>query len=98
MKRIDPIKVGELTTYFTKILHLEAPLRKVQVFQAWDTVVGERIARMTVKRYFRDSDRVLFITISSSVVANQLFFQSRAIVKSINDYLGGEIVKKIVIK
>lgn len=53
------------------------------VFETWDKVSGA--AAYTLNRFYRDGN--LYITVSSSVVRNQLYFQKDTIVKSINDEL-----------
>lgn len=98
MKRVDPIQIDEIMDVFVKRLGLKNGLTKVKVSQAWDECVGVNVSRMTIKKYFRESDSVYFVTMSSSVLANQLRFKSKDILTQMNDILGGELVKKLVIR
>lgn len=98
MKRVDPILMSELLTLFTKRFGLEGDLKRVRVYQSWEDVVGQSVAKATVKKYYRDKDRILFCTMSSSPLANRLYFQSEIIRKRINEELQEELVDKIVIR
>ena len=55
------------------------------IFSAWDAVSGAR--EYTIKRYFRDGK--LYITLSSSVICNQLNMQKYVLVAKINSALAG---------
>lgn len=82
--------------------HLSAGVNGSCVFSAWDNATGA--GEYTSKKFFKDG--TLYITMCSSVVANQFFFQKEDIRKRINAILatdplfqGGENpVKKLVIK
>ena len=54
-----------------------------RIFEAWDAVSGA--SRYTIDRFFRDG--MLYCTISSSVVRNQLYFQRDVLVRQMNEYL-----------
>lgn len=50
------------------------------IFRAWDQASGA--AEYTVRRFFRDGK--LYITLSSSVVRSQLYFQQDVLLQKIN--------------
>ena len=72
------------------------------VFEAWDKVSGA--ARFTLRKFYRDGN--LFVTVSSSVVRNQLYFQRDTLLKLLNDELTANplfnpkkgLVKNIILK
>ncbi|MBR2298277.1 MAG: DUF721 domain-containing protein [Bacteroidales bacterium] len=98
MKRTDPIMVDELVAIFTSRLGIRNDLNRIRVYQAWDDVVGFRVARATAKHFYRAEDKILFCTMNSSSLANQLYFQSEIIKKRINEELGENLVEKVVIR
>jgi hypothetical protein len=98
MKRVDPIEVNELVTLFTRWLGVENDLKRVRIYQAWDDVVGVKVAHMTAKKFYRKEDRILFCTMTSSPLANQLYFQKEIIKKRLNEELGEQLVEKVVIR
>lgn len=55
------------------------------IFSAWDAVSGARA--YTIKRFFRDGK--LYITLSSSVICNQLSMQKDVLVAKINSVIAG---------
>ncbi len=98
MKRVDPIMLDELVAVFTRRLGIDGDLKRVRVYQAWDDVVGLRVAKATAKKFYRDKDRILFITMNSSPLANQLYFQSELIKRRLNEELKEELINKVVIR
>ena len=90
---------------YIKEMKLAAGLNRQRVFEAWDSVSGA--SAYTVDRFYRDG--ILYCTISSSVVRNNLYFQRVWIMDKMNEYLesdGGFIkennadrpVKNIILK
>ncbi len=64
-------------------MKLSSGLNRQCVFKAWDDVSGA--AGYTLKKYFRDGK--LYITVSSSVLRNQLYFQKDVLLAKMNQLL-----------
>lgn len=72
------------------------------VFEAWDKVSGA--ADFTLRKFYRDG--ILTVTVSSSVVRSQLYFQKDVLVRMINDELSANplfnpkkgLVRNIILK
>ncbi|MBO7764532.1 MAG: DUF721 domain-containing protein, partial [Bacteroidales bacterium] len=79
-------------------LGIDGDLKRVRIYQAWDDVVGLRVAQATAKKFYREKDKILFCTMTSSPLANQLYFQSEVIKKRINEELQEDLVSKVVIR
>ena len=103
--RKDAQGMSELVKQFIQEMKLTSGFNCQRVFEAWDAVSGA--SRYTVGRYFRDG--MLYITISSSVVRNQLYFQKDLLVRRINDVLKndemyvhdgkeGDVVKNLILR
>ncbi len=75
--------MNELMGQFIKACRLDFGLNTQRVFAAWDSVSG--VSAYTLRRFYRDG--VLYITLSSSMVRNQLEFQKDALVSSMNETL-----------
>ena len=75
--------LSDLIRAWLKSEHLTASLNTQRIFAAWDAASGA--GRYTVRRYFRDGR--LYITVDSSVVRSQLYFQREALVDKINALL-----------
>lgn len=73
----------ELVAQYIREMKLSAGFNSQRVYEAWDVVSGA--SRYTVGRYFKDG--MLYCTISSSVVRNQLYFQRDVLLNKMNEHL-----------
>lgn len=76
----------ELVLEFIREMKLSTGFNCQRVFEAWDEV--SCASRYTVNKFYRD--RMLYCTISSSVVRNQLYFQRDVLVQKMNEYLDND--------
>ena len=76
----------ELITQYIREMKLTSGFNRQRIFEAWDAVSGA--SRYTIDRFFRDG--MLYCTISSSVVRNQLYFQRDLLVQKMNEYLDAD--------
>lgn len=81
--RKTAVPVGVVIREFLRANHLTAGLNTHRVFSAWDAASGAK--PYTVRKFFRDGK--LFITVDSSVVRSQLYFQKTALIEKINRIL-----------
>ena len=81
--RKDAQGMEELIGQYIREMKLASGFNRQRVFEAWDAVSGA--SRYTIGRFFRDG--MLYCTISSSVVRNQLYFQRDVLLQQINEYL-----------
>lgn len=68
---------------FIKSMKLSAGLNTQRVFAAWDVCSGA--GPFTIKRFYRGGK--LYITLKSSVIRNQLYFQKDALIEKMNAFL-----------
>lgn len=73
----------EVVSAYIKQMKIAAGLNTQRIYAAWDACSGA--APYTMRRYFRGGK--LYITLSSSVIRNQLLFQKDALVEKMNEYL-----------
>lgn len=81
--RKDAQGMHELIGQYIREMKLASGFNRQRIFEAWDAVSGA--SRYTVGRFFKDG--MLYCTISSSVVRNQLYFQRDVLVRKMNEYL-----------
>ena len=81
--RKDAQGMEELIGQYIREMKLSAGFNRQRIFEAWDAVSGA--SRYTLDRLYRDG--MLYCTISSSVVRNQLYFQRDVLVQKMNEYL-----------
>ena len=103
--RKDAQGMQELIGQYIREMKLSSGFNRQRVFEAWDVASGA--SRYTIDRFFRDG--MLYCTISSSVVRNQLYFQKDVILRQINEILekdemlvrdgkDGPIVKNVILR
>ena len=81
--RKEAVSMDELVHQYIKSMKLAAGLNTQRVFASWDACSGA--GPFTLRRFFRDGK--LYITLNSSVIRNQLFFQKEELVEKINHFL-----------
>lgn len=86
INRRDAEPMEDLMKLFLKRTGLAFGMNCQLVFNAWDKVSGA--GRYTSRKFYKDG--VLWCTISSSVVRNQLYFQKDAILLELNKALKEE--------
>ena len=86
MRRHDAVGMDELVEAFIKDMKLTAGINRQRVIAAWNAVSGAE--RYTVDVYVRD--KVMYCTIGSSMVRNQLYFQKDVLLSRVNDYLSSD--------
>ena len=81
--RKQALSMEELVQQYIKSMRIAAGLNTQRIFEAWDACSGA--GPFTLKRFFRDGK--LYITLNSSVIRNQLYFQKDVLVEKMNAWL-----------
>lgn len=84
--RKDAQGMQELVAQYIREMKLTSGFNRQRIFEAWDAVSGA--SRYTIDRFFRDG--MLYVTISSSVVRNQLYFQRDVLIQKMNEHLDND--------
>jgi len=71
-------------------------LKRYSIFNHWPEIVGSEISSKTrPEKLFKG---ILYISVASSVWANEMSLMSRKLVKEINKYIGEDIVRELRFK
>ena len=81
--RKEAVGMDQLVSAYIKQMKLAAGLNTQRIFEAWDACSGA--GPFTLKRFFRGGK--LYITLSSSVYRNQLYFQKDVLIEKMNAML-----------
>ena len=81
--RKEAVGMDVLVHQYIKSMKLAAGLNTQRIFAAWDACSGA--GSFTLRRFFRGGK--LYITLSSSVIRNQLYFQKKELIEKMNAYL-----------
>lgn len=96
MKRKNSEKLQNVIYQYLRENGLETPLNEFRATQAWSSIVGPAISKYTtdIKIY----NQTMFVSISSSVVRNELLMKRTILIKRVNDHVGAQVITQIVFK
>ena len=81
---------------FLKTSKLNSGVQAMQIEDAWEKIMGKTIARYTDKIEIVNS--TLFISSSVAPLKNELLYQKAKIIQRVNEALGENVIKEVVIK
>lgn len=96
MKQENSKILSQVIAEYIRELGLEEGLQRVRIFQAWDLVVGERVARVTSNKFYRDG--ILYCTIHSSMIRTQLSYRKEDVMAQLNKMLNAKLINNIVLR
>ncbi len=96
MKKSDSQKVGGVILQYLREMGLETPLNEHRLIQAWDKVLGTAVSRYT--KELRIYNQVLFVTITSAALRNELMMRRTELVARLNAEAGAQVITQIVLK
>ncbi|WP_375324952.1 DUF721 domain-containing protein [Flagellimonas sp. GZD32] len=90
------LPLSEALNEFIKENKLQKGIDKVDVREAWVNLMGNGVNNYTTGVELRNE--TLFISLSSSVLREELSLGKSKIIKMVNEELGRELVKKLVLR
>lgn len=86
--RKEAVRMDQLVEEFIKSMRIAAGLNTQRVFAAWDACSGA--GPYTLKRFYRGGK--LYITLNSSVIRSQLYFQRDILIEKMNAFLAQDML------
>jgi len=96
MKRKEPESLGSVLQQYLVAIGADKHIKEIRVAREWDNIVGPTIARNTEDISLKDG--VLTLKFRSAIVRNEISMRKTALQKLLNDAVGGEVVKSIIIR
>jgi len=97
MKRKNAQTIGEVfRDYFQENRELYEKMLEIRIQRAWGEVLGPMIMQYTRTVYVKN--RILYVSLSSSVLRSELTLCRERLVKSLNEYAGSSVINDIVIR
>ena len=93
MRRTDSEQVGGVILQYLREFGLETPLNEHRLLQAWDKVLGPAVSRYT--KELRIYNQVLFVTITSAALRNELMMRRTELVSRLNAEAGAQVITQI---
>lgn len=95
MKQGKTLTMDELVELYLEEMGLSRQFKEREVCQVWPDVVGGMIASRT--KSIRISDGKIFVSFTSSVVKNEILMVKEGLIKALNDKVGSDVVKDIIV-
>jgi hypothetical protein len=91
----ETFSVKDLMGSFIKENNLSKGMQKLQVEEVWGQLMGQGVVSYTVKVQLQN--KTLIISLSSSVLREELSYGKEKIIKMMNEELGEELITKIIL-
>jgi hypothetical protein len=88
--------MAEALQQFLKESRLKGDVQALQIYDAWESIMGKTVARYTEQ--IRLIDGKLIISTSVAPLRNELIFQREKIISKVNELMGAEVVKELLIQ
>ena len=91
----DVQPLGDLIKAFYEQHKGPGYMDELRIIQSWPKVVGPFIAKHTIDLTIRN--KVLFVRVDSDSLRNELSFSKSLLLKNLNDLVGEEVLKEMVL-
>lgn len=88
--------VGEVLKQIISSNKLESGMNQVAVTDAWKSLMGNGVNTYTKQVTLKGS--ILYVDLTSAVLREELSYGKDKIIKMINEELGQEVVKQVVLR
>jgi hypothetical protein len=88
--------IGDILGQIIQTNKLESGLNQVSVVDAWKNLMGNGVNNYTRNVTLRNS--TLYVELTSAVLREELSYGKDKIIKMINEELGKEVVKEVVLR
>jgi hypothetical protein len=97
MRRKNAQTIGEvLNDFFKENTELRKRILEIRIKRAWGEVLGPMIQQYTRNIYIKNN--TLYVSLTSSVLRNELTLSRDKVIKSLNDYAGSPVIHTIIIR
>lgn len=92
----EHISISDALKEFVEKNNLQKGLDKVNVEEAWVNLMGNGVNNYTTQVQLQGT--TLFVQLSSSVLREELSYGKEKIITMLNEALGKEVIKKLVLR
>ena len=76
--------------------HMKGSIQALQIEEVWEQIMGKTVARYTDK--IQIHGHTLYINTAIAPLRQELLYQKETILKRVNEALGENVIKEVVIK
>lgn len=92
----DNKSIEDILKEFVQTNNLQSGIDKVDVRDAWTNLMGNGVNNYTTAIELKNE--TLYVKLSSSVLREELSYGTKKIITMLNESLGKELVKKLVLR
>lgn len=92
----EETSLQDILKEFIQVNKLDSGMDKVDVEQAWKNLMGNGVNNYTEEVLLKKT--TLYVKLSSAVLRNELSYGKDKIIKMINEEMGKEVVKSLVLR
>lgn len=92
----DNLKIKDVLKEFVNKNNLQDGLNKVDVKDAWENLMGKGVNNYTTSVSLKNN--TLYVTLSSSVLREELSYGKEKIINMLNEELGKELIEKLILR
>lgn len=97
MKRKNTQTIGEvLRDFFEDNTELYEKMLEIRLQRGWGEVLGPMVLHYTRNIYIKD--RVLYVSLTSSVLRSELTLCKDRLLRSLNEYAGSSVIRDIILR
>ncbi len=90
------LSIQEAMRQFLNNSRLKTGIQAAQITEVWEQIMGKTVSRYT--NSIKIIGHTLYITTSVAPLKNELIYQRETIIKRVNEALGENAIKEVVIK
>lgn len=96
MQRKNEQSIGEILREYLKVTQLENHVFEGRIAALWQETLGDIITKETDRIHLASG--TLFVELKSPSLKNEIMMRRTAIKNALNEKLGSEIIKQVVIR
>ena len=85
--------IGEVIEKLMKAYQLDGKLKEVEVISKWEEMMGRAVFIRTKNIYIKN--RILYLSIDSSVMREELMYGKSVIIQRVNEVAGFEMIHDV---
>lgn len=93
---MSEISIGDAIKQFLRKSRLKTGIQALQITDVWEQLMGTTIAKYTEK--IQIINQTLFIETHVGPLKQELVYQKEKIIQRVNEALGENVIKEVVIK
>ena len=88
--------LGDALRKFLDKSHLKGSIQALQIEEVWEKIMGKTVARYTDK--IQIHGHTLYVNTAIAPLRQELLYQKEKIIQLVNEALGENVIKEVVIK